>query len=262
VAVSDTFAYVAAQKLQIVNIANPLSPSLIGTWNPHGSNDYVIQVAVQGNFVYLANWGGFWVIDVTNPQSPVSADSIFYGLALDIAVNGNYAYGAAEGTGIVIINITDPYNAYIESTLNTPDFALGICVSDGYAYVADMLSTRIIDVSNPANPFEVGIYENLVFFAQDVAISGNYAYVAYGVDGLRIVDISNPYFPGEVGFWDIPDNARGVAVSDSYAYVAAISGLRIIDITNPFSPYEVGYCDTIGWVEHAVVSGDYGKQNC
>ncbi|MBA7478945.1 hypothetical protein ES707_14373 [subsurface metagenome] len=60
VAVSDTFAYVAAQKLQIVNIANPLSPSLIGTWNPHGSNDYVIQVAVQGNFVYLANWGGSW----------------------------------------------------------------------------------------------------------------------------------------------------------------------------------------------------------
>jgi hypothetical protein len=258
IVVSDTFAYIAGLgELQIVNIVDPFTPTLIGTWNPHGSNDYVRAVAVQGNFVYLANWGGFWVVDVTNPQLPVSADSIFYGLALDIAVQENYAHGAAEDTGIVIINITDPYNAYIEGTLNTPGIAKGICVSDSHIYVADIFSTRIINVSNPANPFEVGIYENLGYFAQDVAISGNYAYVAYGVDGLRIVDISNPYFPYEVGFWDIPDNARGVAVSDSYAYVAAISGLRIIDITNPFSPYEVGYCDTIGWVEHAVISGDY-----
>jgi len=265
VAVSDTFAYIAGLgEFQIVNIADPFTPTLIGTWNPHGSNDYVRAVAVQGDYTYLANFGlGFWVIDVTNPQSPVSADSIFYGLALDIAVNGNYAYGAAEDTGIVIINITDPYNAYIESTLNTPGIAKGICVSDSHAYVADIFSTRIIDVSNPANPFEVGVYENLVFFAQDVAISGNYAYVAYGVDGLRIVDISNPHFPYEVGFWDTPYIARGVAVSDSYAYVAdADSGLRIINITNPFSPYEVGYCDTIGWVEHAAISGDYAYLAC
>ncbi len=264
IVVSDTFAYIAGLgEFQIVNIADPFTPALVGTWNPHGSNDYVRAVAVQGNYAYLANFGlGFWVVDVTNPQSPVSADSVFYGLALDIAVQGNYAYGAAEDTGIVIINITDPYNAYIEGTLNTPGIAKGICASNSHAYVADIFSTRIINVSNPVNPFEVGVYENLVFFAQDVAISGNYAYVAYGVDGLRIVDISNPYFPYEVGFWDIPDNARGVAVSDSYAYVAAISGLRIIDVTNPFSPYEVGYCDTIGWVEHAVISGDYAYLAC
>ncbi|NOR18179.1 T9SS type A sorting domain-containing protein, partial [candidate division WOR-3 bacterium] len=171
--------------------------------------------------------------------------------------------GAAEDTGIVIINITDPYNAYIEGTLNTPGIAKGICVSNSHAYVADISSTRIINVSNPANPFEVGKYKHLVTFAQDVAISGNYAYVAYGWDGLIIVDISNPYFPYEVGFWDTPYIARGVAVSDSYAYVAdADSGLRIIDITNPFSPYEVGYCDTIGWVEHAVISGDYAYLAC
>ncbi|GAI47314.1 unnamed protein product, partial [marine sediment metagenome] len=121
VAVLDTFAYVAARKLHIVNIANPLSPLLIDTWNPHGGNEDIMQVAVQGNFVYLANFFlGFWIVDVTNPQSPVSADSIFHGLALDITVNGNYAYGAADERGIVIINIMDPYNTYIEDTLNTP----------------------------------------------------------------------------------------------------------------------------------------------
>ncbi|MBA7478946.1 hypothetical protein ES707_14374 [subsurface metagenome] len=89
------------------------------------------------------------------------------GLALDIAVNGNYAYGAALTNGIVIINITDPYNAYIEDTLDTPGGGQGICVSDSHAYVADIHTIRIVNVSNPANPFEVGIYENLVFFAQD-----------------------------------------------------------------------------------------------
>ncbi|MCK4251080.1 T9SS type A sorting domain-containing protein, partial [candidate division WOR-3 bacterium] len=264
VAVLDTFAYVAARKLHIVNIANPLSPSLIGTWNPHGDEDGM-QVAVQGNFVYLANFFlGFWIVDVTNPQSPVSADNISYGLALDIAVNGNYAYGAADDAGLVIINITDPNNAYIEGTLDTPAGFQGVDISGNYVYIADFpFSTKMIDASDPANPFVIGEYQDFVSFAADVAVSGNYAYVAHRADGLRIVDVSNPYFPGEVGFWDTPYMARGVAVLDSYAYVAdGESGLRIIDITNPFSPYEVGYCDTIGWVEHVTVSGDYAYLAC
>jgi hypothetical protein len=38
--------------------------------------------------------------------------------------------------------------------------------------------------------------------------------------GLRVIDVSNPSSPREVGFYDTPGNARGVAVSGSYAYVA------------------------------------------
>ena len=74
---------------------------------------------------------------MTNPQSPVSADNISYGLALDIVVNGNYAYGVADDAGLVIINITDPNNAYIEGTLDTPAGFQGVDISGNYVYIAD-----------------------------------------------------------------------------------------------------------------------------
>ena len=71
----------------------------------------------------------------------------------------------------------------------------------------------------------------------DVAVSGNYAYVAGGDGGLRIIDISNPAAPTEAGFYDTPGDARGVAVAGNYAYVAdGKGGLRMIDISNPAAP--------------------------
>jgi hypothetical protein len=45
---------------------------------------------------------------------------------------------------------------------------------------------RVIDVSNPSSPREVGFYETLGL-AEDVAVSGTYAYVADGEGGLVIL---------------------------------------------------------------------------
>jgi len=38
--------------------------------------------------------------------------------------------------------------------------------------------------------------------AEDVFISGNYAYIADGIGGLRMVNISKPYGPYEVAFYE------------------------------------------------------------
>jgi uncharacterized secreted protein with C-terminal beta-propeller domain len=104
----------------------------------------------------------------------------------------------------------------------------------------------VIDVSNPSSPREVGFYDTPEA-AEDVAVSGTYAYVADGVAGLRVIDVSNPSSPREVGFYDTPGYADGVAVSGTYAYVAdGVAGLRVIDVSNPSSPWEVSFCDTPG----------------
>ena len=78
---------------------------------------------------------------------------------------------------------------------------------------------RIINISNPASPTEVGFYDTPGAL-RGVAVSGSYAYVADYNSGLRIIDISNPASPTEVGFCDTPGECLGVAVSGSYAYVA------------------------------------------
>jgi hypothetical protein len=93
--------------------------------------------------------------------------------------------------------------------------------------------------------------------AWDVAVSGNYAYVAQVSAGFGIIDISDAQNPIEVGHCETPGQAYGVAVSGSYAYVAEDAvGLRIIDVSNPTSPVEVGHCDTPGTAWCVAVSGN------
>jgi len=61
-----------------------------------------------------------------------------------------------------------------------------------------------------------------------------------------------------VGICDTPGNACGVAVEDSFAYVADLeSGLRIINVGDPQSPYEAGYLNTPGRAMRLVISGSY-----
>jgi hypothetical protein len=100
---------------------------------------------------------------------------------------------------------------------------------------------RIITISNPNYPEVIGSLET-PGSAEDLAVSGDYAYVADGsIGGLRIIDVSNPEEPFEVGSYDTPGTASGVAVSESHAYVAdQDSGLIILNINNPIIPVPVG----------------------
>ncbi len=141
----------------------------------------------------------------------------------------------------------------------TPGYAYGVAVSGSYAYVADLYAKlRVIDVSTPSNPTEVG-YCDTPDGAYGVAVSGSYAYVADDHAGLRVIDVSTPSNPIEVGYCDTPGWAYGIVVSGSYAYVADYDagGLRVIDISTPSNPTEVGYCDTPSYAWGVAVSGTY-----
>jgi hypothetical protein len=114
---------------------------------------------------------------------------------------------------------------------------------------------RVVDVSDPANPTELGFYD-APGHAYGVYVSGSTAYVAHYDGGLRVVDVSDPANPTEVGYYDTPGNAEGVYVSGSTAYLAgAYRGLRVVDVSDPANPAEVGYYDTPGNAEGVYVSG-------
>ena len=105
----------------------------------------------------------------------------------------------------------------------------------------------VIDISDPANPTEVGSYPT--DRAKGVFASGSHAYVADGgvADGgrgLLVIDVSDPANPTEVG--SLPTgNAKDVYVSGSFACVAGGGdGLRVIDISDPVNPTEAGWHDT------------------
>ena len=72
-------------------------------------------------------------------------------------------------------------------------------------------------------------------YAQEVAIVGDYAYVAVGSPGLQIIDISDSASPMLTGSYDTLGNAYGVAIIGDKAYVAdGSSGLMVLDISTDY----------------------------
>jgi hypothetical protein len=190
------------------------------------------------------------------------------GHAIGVAVSGNHAY-VADSAGMQILDVTNPANPQRVGAYNTRGLTGGFSVSGNYAYVLEVKrgetavflspGLQIIDVRSPANPQPVGQYEAWGWDAHDVAVSGNYVYVANGIAGLHVLDVSSPANPQRVGQY-VAGGARatGVAVSGNYAYLAVeFTGLHVIDVSNPANPQRVGGYETSGEKHEVAVQGNY-----
>jgi hypothetical protein len=169
-----------------------------------------------------------------------------------VAVSGDYAYVTDFATGLQVVDVADPTSPVVISSYDMSN-ALGLAVRYDYVYVTG-IGLSVVDVSDPENPTETGHFPS-PDEAWDVAVSGDYAYVANYEAGLTVVDVSDPSSPTEVGKLDMPDLALGVATSDDYAYVAdGVAGLGVVDVYQPGDPTIVDYCDTPGSAQRVTIS--------
>ena len=156
---------------------------------------------------------------------------------------------------VLSVNIT---NAEITEVgfCDTPGIARSVVVSGQYAYVADdWEGVRVIDISDPENPFEVSSCD--LGLAWDICVSGDYAFIA-SIIFVFIMDISNPEDPYVVGSYVPQGWTFGITATEDYAYVADYDrGLCILDFNDPTSPERVGSCDTPGLTYDAAVVGDF-----
>jgi len=179
------------------------------------------------------------------------------GLVYDVAVAGDLAFVADGGSGLQIINITNPAIPTLTGAYNTTGNAGGVAIAGDLAFVADGASgLQIINITNPAIPTLTGTY-NTTGNARDVVIAGDLAFVADEASGLQIVNITNPAIPALVGTYNTPGFALDVAVAGDLVFVAdEASGLQIINITNPAIPTLTGTYNTPGEAYGVAVDGD------
>ncbi|UXE59018.1 MAG: hypothetical protein KA717_24060 [Woronichinia naegeliana WA131] len=265
VQVVGNYAYVADYNsgLQIIDITNPASPTLKGSYYSYLARD----VQIAGNYAYLASdTSGLQIIDITNPASPTFKGSYNTpGVALEVQIVGSLAYIADGDSGLQIIDITNPASPTLKGSYDTPGSALNFQIVGNLVYIADNSSgVQIVDISNPAKPTFKGSYDT-PNYAQGVQIVGNFAYVADNASGLRIVDISNP--SSLKGNYDTPGNARNLQIVGNLAYIADYSSLQIIDISNPASSvfkgsYNAGYANNLQIVGNLayIADGSLGLQ--
>lgn len=151
-----------------------------------------------------------------------------------------------------------------------------VALSGNFAYVASGMASglRVLDLSDPSTPFEVGYSINCdpcsevpIWMADRVRVKGDYAYVLY-FDGtfsalnyrLYVYDISNPSTPEQMGYICLPDNCTSQFVEGNYVYITAFefnfSGVKIINVSDPMQPIEVGSFETPGMPQEVYVTED------
>ncbi len=138
-----------------------------------------------------------------------------------------------------------------------------------YAIVGLNDGTSIVDVTDPANPFEVFFEPGMNSIWRDIKTWGNYAYVTTEEpQGLLIVDLStlpgNPnltttYYNGPVG--DMWASAHNLFIDENgICYIFGANrgngGAIMLDLTiDPMNPVELGIVDN--WYAHdGVARGD------
>jgi hypothetical protein len=145
--------------------------------------------------------------------------------------------------------------------------AYDVVVSGNYAYLANHFDgLRIYDVSNPANPLNVG-HTSIGGYADGVVVAGNYAYLSGNSFGLRVIDVSDPANPVVAGHTNLTtDTFEGIAIVSNYVYLAYnYGGLYVCDVSNPTNPIVVAHTNsnlpyTYGMAvssNHAYLVGNY-----
>jgi hypothetical protein len=173
VAVSGDIACVALAEsgMCVLDIGDTVNPSVVGRYLH--SRNYVSAVDMDGDYAYLADNYGLRVIDVSDPANPTQV-GVYHTppSAIGVTKVGNYAYVAAWTSGLRIVDVSTP-TLPVEVGHCTTDSARTVVIAGNYAYVADQGETKIIDISDKTNPFQIGTYPT-TYFAEGVDVFGDH----------------------------------------------------------------------------------------
>jgi hypothetical protein len=234
----------------------PSAPVAAGSTVTPGSIDAYDAVLVGDTVLFLQQNYGLAIADaatldvVARHEFDLPAtlqDRVFN----DIQVNGNHAYLAAWGFGLIIADVADP-RAPAEIGRLPAAFAHTVAVADARAYIAKNTNGPefgIVDVSDPGNPGFLATYA-VQFTPAQLAARNGLLYVAGYSDqgaepaGLHIIDVSDASSAVEVGLYDEDcTEAFGVVLVEEVAYLACSNGLHIVDVSDPASPMRVGHAE-------------------
>lgn len=197
------------------------------------------DLAVEGGIVYYAMESGLTIVD--GRQSPPCMLSFLptANVSTGVAVSGSLAY-VGTGSGLVAVDISDPRNPRLISTLSPGGFfppdADAVDVSGNLAALIGSSGgltseLALADVTNPADMRGLGTLRLPASYTgrpRMLAFADGRLYVADGAAGLLAIDITDPLHPSIAAQLRVPGGAEGVVMEGHYAYVAGGSGGLII----------------------------------
>jgi hypothetical protein len=212
--------------MQVVDVSNPAAPALVRSVSMTASGGVVV-----GNRLYTAeraNGVGVW--DVSQPDNPTRIGSVsLSGNITEVAVSGStlYALSGFGGTAVHLLSLATPDAPTLQSTFNT-NYVADMVVYGNYLYLSNGFgNTQIVDVSNPASPSAIGIFE----IGRVRAVDGATArLLTAGGSWMRLYSLTTPSNPMLTTEYSVPA-PRAAIRSGNKVYTAEEIGIGVYDIT-------------------------------
>lgn len=231
--------------LQVVNLVDPLTPRLVF---PVALPTHTEGVALSGDHAYVAGFG-LQIVNIANPAAPaVEASAPALGLGYVHAVDGDLAVAATFGYSLHAFSLANPSSPLpLGLPFGTASLAYGIAVRWPYAYLAEFGGLQIVNLTGILSgkaPDPAG-FTTLVGNGNDIAVSGDYAFVAGSSNSVDIVSIANPSQPRIVGNFVATGFVQGIAARGATAYAVTLGGftfpvLSVFSAANPALPQTLG----------------------
>ena len=260
--IADGYAYVVGsgggnagtspwQGIIILDLYDPENPSEVGRWE----EAYIHDVYVKNDTAYACDIynGSLFMIDVSdksNPSTMVEHNYDNYGChAVWITEDSKYAVTGDEEAGgyVYIFDIQDFNNINLLATWYPDEPEVqnksvhNVLIKDSLLYVSYYVyGTRIVDISDPYNPMEVGYYD--WYPGQNGLYNGNWGTYPFTSNGLiystdytgnGFFIMSYP-FMGEIEFEKISDTENNidpisfnVTIDESPDYSVDYSSLKL-----------------------------------
>ncbi len=236
----------------IANISNPTAPVKISEKiHTRGTVLDLFYTPINKRLYIGDEIGGVEIWDVGDTLNPLKlAECSNLENAHGIRVVDSFAF-VADKNGLEIINVKDMGNIFTVGVYNDTSGAVSeFTIRDTLCYIADVdAGLKIVNISNPANPKEVGSYDT-PGYACGVTVVDTLAYIG-DLNSLRVIDVKDPTNPQEVGYYHKTFSFEyGIAITGHYGYIMSInsSWINIVDISDPTSIQDVKDYEAGAWI--------------
>ena len=190
------------------------------------------DLTIDGDFLYLADWqGGVRIYDITDPltiremsQVKTSGD-IEHLIKID-----SFIYAYQRRFGLLIIDVSNPSTPVVIDSISFAGSIQALGLYQNYLYVGINGNTKILDVTDAANPVDQG--QTLFWQAvQNITVFEDRLYLSSGRDGAVLFDLSDPVNPTQMGAFAIPAAVKAIKLNGDLIYVLdQNAGLYIITL--------------------------------
>jgi len=246
--------------LQVTDISDPASPRMIAS--PDQLRLHCVRdLKAVGNRLYVVDWHGLSLVDVSNLAAPRVLDRFGSPPQIEgMALKGDFVFTGTDfrenSLNVFNVNITHPPDFPGASALGSapyltiyeaypPGTASGLAVSGDYLFVPQRdEGLSVVDISQPRLP-KVVVHEpnigNQSGYVQRAAVVGETLFLTINWEQVAMVDIHDPTRPRSLGMLPGISSVYDLASADGLLYILGgdPGTFIVLNVEDPLAPKEI-----------------------